>query len=85
MPFSQNIMSHWLRTATSDQRKQLAKAAKTSFAHLQHIASGRRGVTAELAQRLSAASLTLPKALRLDARALCKACSTCPLARKKAA
>jgi hypothetical protein len=80
---SKNIMRRWLAQATPEQRKALAKAAKTSLPHLRHIATGRRGVMADLAQRLAAASRTLgSKALILDPRQLCQACSTCPLAKK---
>jgi len=74
-------MYKWLHTATPDQHKALAKAAKTSVGHLKHIAFGRRGVTAELAIRIAAASYTLKVlALRLDQRDLCPACGTCPFA-----
>jgi hypothetical protein len=80
---SKNVMRRWLIAATPEQRKQLVKLARTSLPHLRHIATGRRGVMAELAQRLAAASRTLGvKRLILDPRQMCKACSTCPLAKK---
>lgn len=73
-------MSKWLRTATPAQAKALAKAAKTSVPHLNHIASGRREVGAELAQRIATASRTLKhRALYLDQRDMCKVCGACPL------
>jgi len=78
-----NAVRKWLNVATPDQAKALAKAAKTSVPHLRHIAAGRRSVSAEMGQRLSAASKTLgSRALYLDQRALCPACGVCPLARK---
>jgi hypothetical protein len=80
MPLSQVTMRRWMRLATSDQKKALAKAAKTSVPHLNHITSGRRGVKPELAQRLAAASRTLKqRALYLDQRELCHDCSVCPI------
>lgn len=80
MPLSKATMSRWLRVATPENTKALAKAAKTSVEHLKHIARGRRGVSAELAQRLAAASRTLRhRALYLDQRELCEVCGACPL------
>lgn len=73
-------MSKWLRIATPAQAKALAKAAKTSVPHLNHIATGRRQVGAELAQRIATASKTLKhRALYLDQRDMCKICGACPL------
>jgi hypothetical protein len=80
MPLSQVTLRRWMRLATSDQKKALAKAAKTSVPHLNHITSGRRGVKPELAQRLAAASRTLGRrALYLDQRELCHDCNVCPI------
>ena len=77
-------MRAWLRNATPEQKRLLSKAAKTSVPHLQHIAAGRRGMSAELAQRLAHASRSadLPKPLELEQQALCAACARCPLVRR---
>jgi hypothetical protein len=73
-------MSRWLRKATTKERAALAKAAKTSSGHLKHVATGRRGVSADVAIDLAAASHTLKShKLYLDQRELCHACSRCPL------
>lgn len=77
------VVRNWLRAAEPDQARLLAKSAKTSVAHLRHVAAGRRNVSAEFAQRLAHASRTLklPKSLELDQKTLCIACSRCPIAR----
>jgi len=77
---AQKSMHHWLSVATPAQKRQLAKWAKTSVTHLGHLGAGRRGATADLAQRLSVASQRFkdPKLL-IDQRALCSACEHCPL------
>lgn len=80
MPISKSVLRRWMKRATPAQKKAFAKAAKTSGPHLSHIVSGRRGVKAELAQRLAAASRTLhQRDLYLDQRELCHECSVCPL------
>ena len=63
----------FLREATPEYARKVAKAAKTSVPHLRHIAAGRRNVSADLAQRLAHASPALLQ------RKLCKACAVCPL------
>jgi hypothetical protein len=84
MPAPKIAMTKWLRLATPAQIKALAKAADTSVPHLRHIAAGRRGVSAETAQRLAHASRTLRnKALLLDQRLLCAACMACPIVDKR--
>jgi len=83
---AKNAIAKWLRLATPDNARQLAKVADTSVPHLRHIAAGRRSVSAELAQRLAHASRTLKaKALLLDQRLLCKACGSCPIVDKRKA
>lgn len=75
------VIRKWLRTATPDQARELAKAADTSVAHLRHIAAGRRGMTAEMAQRLVHGSKSLhTRSLYLDQQELCEACAACPIA-----
>jgi plasmid maintenance system antidote protein VapI len=73
------IIRDWLQAATPDEARQLAKAAKTSVPHLRHIAKGRRGISADLAQRLAHASGGLPTVLALYQTQLCDACKRCPL------
>ena len=84
MAKAQKVLSRWLAAATPEQAKALAKAAKTSVPHLRHIAHGRRGVSADLAQRLWHASIGVTVASEtdlppLDQRTLCDACHKCPL------
>jgi len=84
MATPKNAIAKWLRLATPDNARELAKAANTSVVHLHHIGAGRRGVSAALAQRLAHASETLKvKALRLDQRLLCEACGSCPIVDKR--
>jgi hypothetical protein len=86
MTTTKNAIAKWLRLASPDQARTLAKAASTSVPHLRHIAAGRRGVSAELAQQLASASKTLKvKALLLDQRLLCVACGVCPIVDKRKA
>lgn len=85
MTAPKNAMFKWLKTATPAQKKALAKAAKSSVGQLKHLASGRRGASAELAQRLAAASRELHiRALYLDQRDICEACGACPLVEQRA-
>lgn len=79
-----NAIFKWLHLATPDQAKQLAKAAKTSVPHLRHIAAGRRHMSADMGQRIAAASRTLKtRALYLDQRDICRACGICPLVEQR--
>lgn len=81
MSKSSTAVSRFLKRATPEQARAVAKKAKTSVAHLRHIAHGRRGVTADMAQRLAHATYDgVPKELYLDQRALCDACARCPIA-----
>ena len=74
------VIRKWLRTATPDQARELATAANTSVAYLRHVAAGRRGMTADMAQRLAHGSKQLhTRSLYLDQRELCEACGNCPL------
>jgi plasmid maintenance system antidote protein VapI len=76
------VIYKWLWSATPDQARELAKVANTSVAYLRHVAAGRRGMTADMAQRLAHASKQLhTRELYLDQRALCEACGNCPLVR----
>jgi hypothetical protein len=84
MPQSKNAIRQWLDRATPLQKKALAKAAKTSVGQLKHLSAGRRSASADLAQRLAAASRTLGhRALYLDPRDVCEACGTCPLTERR--
>jgi|GEM_PF-6274798 len=76
----------WRKKLTPAQSKAIAKAAKTSVVHLNHMAAGRRGATAEMAQRLAAASRTLgTRDLYLDQRDICMTCARCPIVDKRMA
>jgi hypothetical protein len=74
MPRPTTAMRKWLSVASADDKRKLAKAAKTSVIYLYHIAAGRRALSADLAQRLAHAS-----GGALDQRELCVACGKCPL------
>ena len=85
MTAPKNAIYKWLKLATPAQKKALAKAAKTSVGQLKHLSAGRRGASAELAQRLAAASRTLHiRTLYLDQREVCEACGQCPLVEQRA-
>jgi hypothetical protein len=84
MSKSKNAIRRWLKVATPDQKKELAKAAKTSLGQLKHLSAGRRTASAGLAQKLAAASRTLGhRALYLDQRDICEACGVCPLVEQR--
>ena len=80
MALPNKTVKTWLGRATPIQKKRLAELAHTSVQHLQHVASGRRAMSAELAQRIAVASERFddPK-LHLEQRKLCHACQHCPL------
>jgi (p)ppGpp synthase/HD superfamily hydrolase len=76
-----NVMRDWLRSVSTAQAREAAKIAGTSIKHLQHIAAGRRGVSAELAQRLAHATTRVSGIVNgLEQQTLCKACAKCPIA-----
>lgn len=80
MTVPKNAIYKWRKIATPAQKQALAKAAKTSDNQIKHLSSGRRGASADMAQRLAAASRTLGhRALYLDQRDICPACAVCPL------
>lgn len=85
MTAPKNAIYKWRKIATPAQKKALAKAAKTSDNQIKHLSSGRRGASAEMAQRLAAASRTLGhRNLYLDQRDICGACGVCPLVEQRA-
>lgn len=84
MSTPKNAVRKWLKIATPAQKKALAKAAKTSVGQLKHLSAGRRTASADLAQRLAAASHTLHiRKLYLDQRDICNACGVCPLVEQR--
>lgn len=73
-------MKDWLKSATPEQARAVAKVAETSVPHLRHIAAGRRNMSAELAQKLAHSSKELHiRALYMNQQELCRACAKCPL------
>lgn len=68
------------QSMTPVQARQLTKMAGTSVPHLRHVATGRRNMSADLAQKLATASQKMknPKLL-LNQVDLCHACRVCPL------
>lgn len=72
-------LTEWLNAANPEERKELAKRAKTSLPHLQHVAHGRRSVSADLAQRIAHAAKHFPLNPELFQTDLCQACGRCPL------
>jgi hypothetical protein len=80
----ETTMRRWWLLSDANDKKTLAKASGTSVNHLRHLASGRRGISAELAQRLAKGSQVFKQtALVLDQRDLCVACGNCPLIKPK--
>ena len=69
-----------LDALTPVQLKRLAPLAKTSYAHLRHVAAGRRGVSSEMAIRVERAA----KRMKLDLRRedLNAGCAGCEFAKK---
>jgi len=78
MARAQKVIAKYLATATPDEARAFAKAAKTSVPYLRHVAAGRRGVSADQAQRLAHAAAKVG-ASGITQRALCEACAKCPL------
>ena len=62
------------------QLKRLAPLAKTSYAHLRHVAAGRRGASSEMAIHIEKAA----KRMKLDLRRedLNAGCAGCEFAKK---
>lgn len=80
-----NAIYKWRKIATPAQKQALAKAAGTSDNQIKQLSSGHRRASAELAQRLAAASRTLGhRKLYLDQRDICPACGKCPLVEQRA-
>jgi hypothetical protein len=80
MARAQKAIAKFLATATPDDARAFAKAGKTSVPYLRHVAAGRRGVSAEQAQRLAHAAKKVGGAAAfITQRALCEACAMCPL------
>lgn len=80
MARAQKVIAKFLATATPDEARAFAKAAKSSVPYMRHVAAGRRGVSAEQAQRFAhAAAKVKGPAYRITQQALCEACAACPL------
>ncbi len=73
-------LQRFFSVSTTDQARKLASGASTSVPHLRHVADGRRGMSAEFAQKLAKASTVFkdPR-LHLLQVDLCAACRKCPL------
>lgn len=79
-------LNEWLQRATPVQRATLYEQANTSRHATWQVASGRRGISANKAAQLEAATIaihrdvpTLPPVLRTST---CEACAECPYAKK---
>jgi hypothetical protein len=72
-------IARWYKQATTKERNQLARKAKTTLGTLRHIAGGYRdtGVTADLAARIDRAS-----AGAIPRESLCPACKACEFAKQ---
>lgn len=72
----------WMRAATQDERELMAQRAATTVGGLRQIANGHRQASADMAGRIEAASAVmakaskgrLPKIVRTDICAACRAC-----------
>jgi hypothetical protein len=63
---------HWMKTATGERKKEVAKGAKLSPIRLYHLASGYRNASSDMAARIEGAAggeLT-----RADVSGTCAAC-----------
>lgn len=81
-PNAARTMSRWIDANTPEAVAAVAKAAKTSVAHLHHIAKGRRKARADLAMRIADATYAVSEPVtHLDQRDLCATCARCSLAR----
>ena len=69
-----------IKDITTDQRKRIARLAKTSDGFLRHVQSGRRKASAEMAIRIEAAAARVGVEIRRES--LCAACGGCDLARE---
>lgn len=78
------VVRNWLRLASPQDARDLARFAKTSVPHLRHIAAGRRGISPELAQRLAHGSGNFNPIFQLSQTELCRTCARCPLAKAAA-
>jgi hypothetical protein len=79
MTRQQITIRKFLNAATPDEARAVAKVAKTSVAHLRHIAHGRRGISCDLAWRLEIATHNCGHGgteLFLSQQVLCAACGT---------
>lgn len=71
MPKRNVALLQWLKHHTPDEKRTLAKRAKTSVPYLEHIAAGRRTASAAFAIRLEQAGG--PRQNKI-----CTACARCP-------
>ena len=74
----QKILRAWLAQATTQQRRQLSRLAKTAHINLTHIRHGRRNPSPQLAQRLAHASISIKGMPKLNQWDLCEVCRQCP-------
>ena len=58
-------LSKWMKQATAEQRKLLAKKGKTSVAYLRQVASGHRKASMEMAFTIEQVTAMEPKFLKL--------------------
>ena len=59
-------LAQWMKKATPEQRKLLAKKGKTSVAYLRQLASGHRKASMEMAFTIEQITATTPSFLKLD-------------------
>lgn len=56
-----NVIKQWMQVATVEEQEALARIAETSRAYLYQCSSGKRWPSAELGQKLAAASARLAR------------------------
>lgn len=79
-----NVMKIWMAAANREEQERLAALAKTSRAHLYHLASAKRTASAGLARELELASAQLARdgLPALQREDLCPACGRCEYAKQ---
>ena len=68
-----------IKDITTEQRKRIARLAKTSDGFMRHVQAGRRRPSAEMAIRIEVAAGRI--GVDLPRESLCAACGGCDLAR----
>lgn len=81
-----NPVKKWMRTATEQEQKELARRARTSVGQLHQISGRHRKPSADLAIRLERAGAVMrtknPRLPELNRERLAAACRSCEFAKR---